>query len=43
MDITQNLKDSKAALLNYFRNRAEEEIQYLANEYTANEFKEKNP
>lgn len=41
MDITQNLKDSKAALLNYFRNRAEEEIQYLANEYTANEFKEK--
>lgn len=41
MNITHDLKDDKAALLRYFRNRAAEEIQYLESEYKANEYREK--
>ena len=41
MIITKDLKDNKVFLLRYFRNRAAEEMHYLASQYAAKEFKEK--
>ena len=41
MIITKDLKDNKVFLLRYFRNRAPEEMHYLASQYAAKEFKEK--